>query len=172
MMGLYAQLWGRRTNRSAGSGYTATGKVLSKQLRVESLENRLLLAAATVNTTGDTVDANPNVTSLREAIAAVNAETDTSIISTIRFTGAALTSPLQVSAILPVISKPVSIDADPDEIGTRATIVRQGIWTGPALQLGIASGTNVGFYEILALNVNGFDGNAISVRYNRKLWTG
>ena len=55
----------RRRFARAASSY-------SRRLRVEPLEERRLLAVATVTTLGDTVDFADGVTSLREALFAAN----------------------------------------------------------------------------------------------------
>ena len=71
----------------------ASRKPATLKLRVEQLEDRLVPATFTVNTLADTVDADPAVTSLREAITAANSQPgdDTihfSVTGTINLTGA------------------------------------------------------------------------------------
>src|SRR5688572_19468530 len=57
-----------------------SGSSRRKPLRMETLESRCVLSTFTVNTLSDTVDADPAVTSLREAITAANSLSDADII--------------------------------------------------------------------------------------------
>jgi CSLREA domain-containing protein len=66
---------------------------LFTRLSIEPLENRLVLTTFTVNTPADTVDADPAVMSLRDAITAANSQAGDNIINfsvagTINLTGA------------------------------------------------------------------------------------
>lgn len=54
-----------------------------RSLRFEQCEDRRMLAVFTVNDPGDFIDLNPNVTTLREAVAASNASTN--LVDTIKF---------------------------------------------------------------------------------------
>lgn len=63
-------LLSRRTPRTLRK---ATGRRRAARLGLEVLEDRAVPAVFTVNTLADTIDNNPNVTSLREAVRAANA---------------------------------------------------------------------------------------------------
>jgi CSLREA domain-containing protein len=78
-------------------------------LRCEALENRCTPATFTVNTTADTVDANPAVTSLREAITAANVEGGTTQ-HTINFDPAIHNKGIALQSHLPDITANVYID--------------------------------------------------------------
>ena len=66
--------WNRRSfTRSLRSPRRSPARRRSTRLFLEALEERAVPATFTVNTLADTIDNNPNVTSLREAVRAANA---------------------------------------------------------------------------------------------------
>lgn len=78
-----------RTRRAAGA---RVNRPLATRLRAECVEDRCVPATFTVNTLADTVDADPGVTSLREAIVAANDQAgddviDYGVTGTINLTG-------------------------------------------------------------------------------------
>ncbi len=162
-------------SRSSNSARKATSRAgvtgYKRSLKAEQLESRDMLTAviATVNTTIDETT-NPATTSLREAIIAVNANTDTTVVNSIRFSGSALNGTLSVDSALPVITDLVSIEADQfAPLSDYVTITRSGSWSGPnaaALQFNIATGSSGLSMTIEGLKINGFTGagsHAISV---------
>jgi CSLREA domain-containing protein len=78
---------------------------------LETFENRLLFAVFTVNSTADTVDADPTVTTLREAILASNAAAGADTINfNLPLAAGADVATIFVQSALPVISDTVTID--------------------------------------------------------------
>src|SRR3954454_9091896 len=68
--------WNRRPfTRSFRSPRRSPARRRSTRLFLEALEERAVPATFTVNTLADTIDNNPNITSLREAVRAANART-------------------------------------------------------------------------------------------------
>ena len=60
--------------RSGPSAEPRRKRAFATRLRLEQLEDRLVPSTFTVNTLADTVDSDPAVTSLREAITAANSQ--------------------------------------------------------------------------------------------------
>src|SRR5947209_11814469 len=79
------------------------------QPRLEILEDRLAPATIVVNTAADTVDADPNVTSLREAINQSNASVGDRDVISFNIPGAGVHT-ISPKPALPMISDPVVID--------------------------------------------------------------
>jgi uncharacterized delta-60 repeat protein/CSLREA domain-containing protein len=89
--GLFAKL--ESPNKDLRSVKARRKRPFTTSPGIEMLEDRLVPATFTVNTLGDTVDDNPAVTSLREAITAANSQAGDDIINfgvtgTINLTGA------------------------------------------------------------------------------------
>src|SRR4051794_34538736 len=72
-------------------------------LRLETLEDRCVPATFTVTTLADTVDANPAVTSLREAITAANSQAGDDSINF------SVTGTVNLTAVLPELASNIQI---------------------------------------------------------------
>jgi len=99
--GLFAKLESLNQNRR--SAKARHKRPFAARLSVEALEDRLVPATLTVNTLADTVDANPSVTSLREAITVANSKGGADIINF------SVTGTINLTGVLPDLTSNIQI---------------------------------------------------------------
>jgi CSLREA domain-containing protein len=140
-------------------------------LMMETVEPRILFAAFVVNTAADTIDADPNVTSLREAIIATEAAAGVDDIGfDIPGTGV---HTINVTSPLPTITQVVTIDGstqpgydpNPDsDIAPTPVIVLNGAGAGAGTNGLTIDSSDPGFASnIVGIGVYGFSGNGFLI---------
>ncbi len=104
-----------RIARGVKSPATKAQRQQKTQLRLEPLEDRTVPATFVVNTLGDTVDSDPNITSLREALTAANSNSD---LDRIEFHSSLAENTISLTQGQLSITNSVVIDGDLDNDGT------------------------------------------------------
>ena len=173
--------------RSKSSRVTTVRRKSAYRPRIESLEDRLLMAVITVTGTGDAINATDGVVTLREAITAANSHknigdvvavgaygTDDTIAFDIPGPGVHTIAP---TSPLPVITDPLTIDGytqpgsapntNPFGQGLNATLLIELVGTGAgAGAAGLNLGAGSAGSKIDGLAINQFSGDGILVASN------
>src|SRR5580698_8773274 len=173
--------------RSKPSRVTTVKRQSAYRPRIESLEDRLLMALITVTGTGDAISATDGVVTLREAITAENSHknisdvvakgaygTDDTIAFDIPGPGVHTIAP---TSPLPVITDPLTMDGytqpgsapntNPVGQGLNATLLIELVGTGAgAAAAGLNLGAGSAGSKIDGLAINQFSGDGILVASN------
>ena len=140
-------------------------------MMMEAVEPRVLFASYTVNTAADTIDADPNVTSLREAIIATEAAEGIDDIS-FDIPGLGVHT-INLTSPLPPINQVVTIDGStqdgydpsPDsDVAPTPVIMINGAGAGAGANGLVLNSSDPGFASnIVALGFSGFSGHGMLV---------